>query len=272
MATATETPTVDPKREEDTTTPVPPYFAFQTLLNQLDSMKERAIPNRIDRSFLVGMSGAGQAQYITGLRSLGLIDASGAVQPKLTALVQAPVTERKRLLGEILRERYAKAVELGSTNATTGQLVELFRDEYGATGDTARKAIAFFLNAVRYAGGIPISPMFTTPKVSVGAGGRRRKQPGQIGKAEEHDNAGAITPHGGQSAIPIPEFHPTLAGVLSEFPKRGGVWTKERRDEVLRMFEMAVDFTIPIVDEEPSEDDKPEVEVEAVEENDDLQQ
>lgn len=72
------------------------------------------------------MSGAGQAQYITGLRSLGLIDANGSVSPRLTAMVTGSVAERKRLLREALEARYAKAIALGKTNATTGQLVELF--------------------------------------------------------------------------------------------------------------------------------------------------
>ena len=42
METATDTPESPPKA-------APPYFAFRTLLNTLEDMKKRAIPNRIDR-------------------------------------------------------------------------------------------------------------------------------------------------------------------------------------------------------------------------------
>ena len=36
MATVTETPERDPETNEDSSALVPPYFAFQTLLNQFD--------------------------------------------------------------------------------------------------------------------------------------------------------------------------------------------------------------------------------------------
>src|SRR5438094_2008472 len=133
---------------KDTSKAPPPYFAFRTLQNTLDLMKEKGTPVRVDRTFLVGMSGAGQTQFIAGLKSLGLIDAAGNVQPRLTQLVDASPADRKRLLGEVLQDRYPEAIELGKTNATTGQLIEIFK-EYGVQGDTARKAIAFYLQAAR---------------------------------------------------------------------------------------------------------------------------
>ncbi len=54
----------------DSSKQAPPYFAYKTFLNQADLMKEKGIPKRIDRSFLLGMSGAAQTQYIAGMRSL----------------------------------------------------------------------------------------------------------------------------------------------------------------------------------------------------------
>lgn len=245
---------------DNTTDAPPPYFAFRTLTNTLDLMKEKGVPNRVDRTFLVGMSGAGQTQFIAGLKSLGLIDANGNVQTRLTELAQDTPADRKRLLGEILRERYPEAVDLGTTNATTGQLMEIFK-EYGVTGDTARKAIAFYLNAARYAGDVPLSPLFQTPKVTAGTGTRKRRR--SAGTVDGGESNGALDTGEGVagSGIPIPDFHPTLAGVLSEFPPRGRGWTKERRDKVMQMFTMAVDFTIPVVDEEP-EDEEEEIEEE----------
>lgn len=252
MATAEQIPDQDPVGAEGNGAPVPPYFAFQTLLNQLDFMKERGVPNRIDRTFLVGMSGAGQAQYMTGLRSLGMIDAAGTVQPTLIALVNASVGERRRLMGEILEARYAKAVELGKTNATTGQLVELFRNEYGASGDTARKAIAFYLNAAKFAGNVPISPMFQTPKVtSSGVSKKRRPKP----PADVGGGSGDVDDRPDDSPPLARDLHPALAGVLIELPRRGLGWTQAERDRFLKMFEMAVDFTIPIVDDDDLEDE-----------------
>lgn len=229
---------------------VPPYFAFKTLLNQLDYMKERGVPARIDRSFLIGMSGAGQAQYITGLRSLGLIDASGKVSSQLTEMVNGSISERKRLLRETLEARYAAAIELGRTNATTGQLVELFRSEYGASGDTARKAIAFFLNAAKYVGDIPLSPMFQTPKVS-SSGTRRKKSRDDDANSGPGDSENNPPP-----SPPAMDVHPALAGVLSELPRQGGGWTIERREAFMTTFQAVVNFTIPIVGDDEYADDE----------------
>lgn len=259
MATVEDKTTQDPAGAVT----VPPYFSFNTLTNQLDFMKERGVPERIDRTFLVGMSGAAQTQYMTGLRSMNLIDAAGVVQPILTDLVNAAPAERKRLLSTLLKERYAKAVELGTKNATTGQLVELFREEYGATGDTARKAIAFYLKAARYVGDIPLSPLFQTPKVS-SSGTRKRvsKTGGGATEVNGGSEAETVTPPSGGGA----NLHPALAGVLSELPKRGQGWTQQRRDGFMQTFEAVVNFTIPIVDDEPQDDDgemEPEDDLEA---------
>ena len=252
MADSDEKPTKDPEAE----TLVPPYFAFRTLLNQLDFMKEKGVPARIDRSFLVGMSGAGQAQYITGLRSLGLIDGNGAVSPALTEMVNASVSDRKRVLREALQRRYAKAIELGKTNATTGQLVELWREQYGATGDTARKGIAFYLNAARYAGDIPLSPMFQTPKVSSSGTSTRRRRSSGGGATGDSDGPGDDD-HGTPPKPPLfADVHPALAGVLGELPRQGSGWTQARRDKFMTTFEAVVDFTIPIVTEEIDDEDE----------------
>lgn len=232
----------------DTSTAAPPYFAFRTLINTLDQMKDKGIPNRIDRTFLVGMSGTGQTQFIAGLKSLGLIDSTGTVTPVLKELAQAGPADRKRVLGEVLTARYPEAVELGKTNATTGELVEVFR-EYGATGDTARKGIAFYLQAAAYAGDIPLSPHFQTPKVSSSGGTRRKRQSQQqqpSGQTDEQNDP--------SDGIRQPTLHPALAGVLSELPPQGHGWTKERRDAFMTTFSAVVNFTIPVVERDDRDD------------------
>jgi hypothetical protein len=241
MQTASDSPNSPAKNP-------PPYFAFKTLLNTLDQMKEKGIPTRVDRTFLVGMSGAGQTQFIAGLKSLGLIDGSGAVQPRFTELVQASPTDRKRVLGEVLRDRYPEAVELGTTNATTGQLVEVFRD-YGVTGDTARKAIAFYLGAARYAGDVPVSPMFTTPKVTSSPGAKRRPKRSKLA-AETNNGDNPPDPPANSGGGGYSDLHPALAGVLSELPKRGRGWTVARRAEFMATFQAVANFTIPVIEDE----------------------
>ncbi len=143
----------------------PPYFAFKTLTNLLVRMEEHGPPPRIDRSFLSNISFSVQPQVMAGLRSLGLIEPDGEVRPLLAQLAQQP-DERPRLIGEILRNRFPEAVELGEHKATHQQLEEVFKG-YGVTGETLRKAVGFYLQAADYAQ-LPVSPHFKKPRGSGG--------------------------------------------------------------------------------------------------------
>lgn len=140
----------------------PPYVSFKTLINLLDRLQETHLPPRIDRSYLTGLSGGYQTQVIAALRWLGLIDEKGEVTSVLAALAQNP-EQRPKLIGELLRAHYPAMFALSGKNATQGQLEEEFRN-FGITGSTLRSAIAFFMNAARYAE-IPVSPHFKIPPV-----------------------------------------------------------------------------------------------------------
>ena len=223
---------------EQTATPPPPYFAFKTLTNTIEKMEEHGPPPRIDRTFLTGMSGAGQTQFLAGLRSLGLIDGDGVVQQMLIDLVNNP-DNRRALIGQILRERYPEAVALGEGNSTTGQLVEAFNG-YGVQGDTARKAIAFYLQAAKYAEDIPLSPHFKTPSVK-SSGGATRKRPKKQPQGESAPAAQTVINTGLPSGL-----HPALAGLLAMLPKQGDTWTQEEHDRFEAAFGPVLAIAAPI--------------------------
>ncbi len=151
----------------------PPYISFRTLLNLIERMATEGAPRRIDRSFLSGLSGGYQTQVMAALRWLGLIGDGGAVQDRLTDLVDRP-EERSALIATILRERYPEVVALGEENATQGQLEEEFK-KYGISGATLRKAVAFYLHAANFAG-ISLSPFFKTPTTSDNRTTTRRRR------------------------------------------------------------------------------------------------
>lgn len=221
----------------------PPYFAFKTLTNMIEKMEEHGPPNRVDRTFLSGMSGAGQTQFIAGLKSLGLIsDPDGTVQPTLTEIVSKP-DERPALIGQLLRARYPEAVALGETPATTGELVEIFKDKYGVQGDTARKAIAFYLQAAKYAGDVPLSPNFKTPSVKSGGGSGRRGRPR---KPDKPDPPNGGQDHGG--GIPS-GLHPALAGLLGDLPKKGQTWTTQEKANFQAAFDAILTIAAPVSDD-----------------------
>lgn len=226
----------------------PPYFAFKTLTNMLVKMEEHGPPTRIDRTFLPEMSGAGQTQFIAGLKSLRLIDDDGVVQQRLIDLVDRP-DERPALIGQTLRERFPEAVALGEKgNTTTGELQDAFK-AYGVHGDTARKAISFYLAAAKYAADIPLSPSWKTPSVRTGGGTRKRGRPPS---GAERNGA---TPDAQARDIPS-GIHPALAGLLGDIPKRGQTWTQEEHDNFMAAFEPLLKIAAPISAELDSDDEE----------------
>jgi hypothetical protein len=140
-----------PKRQ------APPYIAYQTLKTLVGNMKQHGVPGRIDRSVLGNFSGAVGGQLMTALKFLDLTDKDGHPSPLLARLVEAYGSEDwGPKLAEILKRAFAPVFQLNLETATAGQFNERFAQSFEGEGDTLRKAITFFVNAVRDAQ-IPIS-------------------------------------------------------------------------------------------------------------------
>lgn len=135
---------------------VPPYVPYKTLKNFLDGLKIN-IPSRIDRSVMPSMSGALQSQLTQALRYLDLVSEKGIPTQLLTSLVNSEGALRQGLLREMLAQSYPflfKSFDL--SRATTRQVEEQFASA-GASGETIRKCMAFFMAAAKDAE-VAISP------------------------------------------------------------------------------------------------------------------
>jgi hypothetical protein len=139
-------------------TGIPPYVAHRTFENFLAELKARGLPSRIDRSILSHKSGTVQSQLLLCFQYLDLLTSSGRPTEKLRALLATEGRARKNLLREIIRSAYPFIfdAQVDLSSATQNQIEELFR-QTGASGETVRRCISFFLAAARNAG-IPFSP------------------------------------------------------------------------------------------------------------------
>lgn len=155
----------------------PPYIAWQNLLSLIERL-ETDMPPQVDRTILTG-SNQSRTQTLNALKALDLIGEDGSCSATLKEIVEAG-ERRPEVVRELLEHFYSEPVRLASINATQMQLEKAFRD-YGVTGSTARKSIAFFLKAAKYAD-LPMSPHFKTPPARRESGpraSRRRKKPAQ---------------------------------------------------------------------------------------------
>lgn len=146
----------------------PVYLSWTTFQNVTDELRAKGSPRKLDRTVLPGKSGSTQQQYIAAARFLGMVDAEDRPTARFKAYVEEP-DRQQEMMREIVQEKYAGALALGM-DATPGDLIEYFRNA-GLTGQTGRKAMAFFLNAARFAG-IPVSSHW--PQTRPGVGGRAR--------------------------------------------------------------------------------------------------
>ena len=132
----------------------PPYVSYSTFRNFLDKISKK-IPARVDRSLMPLMSGATQSQLMASLRYLGMVSATDQPTERLQLLAKSQGADRQRILREILETCYPFLFQDFDLQAATNNLIEKkFKDE-GASGDTVRKCVAFFVAAINDAG---ISP------------------------------------------------------------------------------------------------------------------
>ncbi|MGO9373776.1 MAG: DUF5343 domain-containing protein [Syntrophobacteraceae bacterium] len=130
---------------------IPPYAPYRTFINFLDSLK-RGIPQRIDRSLMGSTSGSLQRQLMQALVYLDLIMDDGTPTEKLDHLVHSSGLQKQQTLKNILESGYGFLFKDGIQldRATASQFRERF-EKTGATGDTLRKSMAFFLTAAKAA-------------------------------------------------------------------------------------------------------------------------
>jgi len=137
---------------------IPPYISYRTFSNFLTDLRSRGIPSRVDRSVMSHKSGTVQSQLLLALHYLGLVKATGHPTQRLSRLVEAEGAERKQVVREMIQSSYDFAFDrsFGLETATSNQAQEVF-EKTGASGETVRRCIAFFLAAAKD-GGIPVSP------------------------------------------------------------------------------------------------------------------
>ncbi len=186
----------------------PPYLSWSTFQGILDQLKAGGIPDKIDRSVLVGKSGSDQGQFLRACRQFGLMDpATEKPTERMRELVDAE--DRGPLLKTILQESYPTVVTLGS-GATQQMLEEKFR-EFGIEGDTVRKAIAFYLNAAKQTD-IELSERFKSTRP--GAGGRRKRTRKSNGASGESGSAPPPPPDD-----PTRGLHPAIVTLVQSLPE-----------------------------------------------------
>jgi hypothetical protein len=166
-----------------------PYVPFRTFLAALEGF-ERGLPNQIDRSLWPSYSGAIRGQLLAAFRFLGLMDDNQSPTAALREMAAKPES-RRALMRALIEKSYQPLVALDLARASPHQLEDAVRAAYGVTGATHKKAVSFFLQAVRYAG-LPLSVLLKA-KTRTAAFGHRRPAAGERPAKEAESAAAAVS-------------------------------------------------------------------------------
>jgi hypothetical protein len=190
----------------------PAYPSYVTFNNFIKGLRDTGIPSRIDKSVLGKLSGSAQAALVPGLKWLDLIDAAGTPTAKLEALVHADEASYPKELRKVLEASYSFITDGSITlSKATGSQVEGKFREYGISGSTVIKCMAFFILAAKDAR-IELGPHVKAPKAAASSNGAKRKsrkapltgsdEPDEEEEEEKGDGIPDLMP--GFIKIPIP--------------------------------------------------------------------
>src|SRR6267154_5792649 len=90
---------------------IPPYLAFRTFLNSLDTLSQ-GVPPKLDRSLWKGQSGINQGLIMNAYRYFGLVNANDESTPDLVFLAQHP-EKRPAKVREMIKDQYMLVLDKG---------------------------------------------------------------------------------------------------------------------------------------------------------------
>lgn len=201
---------------------VPPYVPFSTFRNFLDRISAR-VPSRIDHSVMPRTSRAIRFQLAAALRYMGLVSSGGSATETLVRLARSRGDERRQALGDVIRAAYPYLFgDFDLANCTTAQIGQEFRRR-GASGDTVRKCVAFFIAACR-ASGVDVSP-HVKPFWGAQAGGQRSANSSEMAEPlVESPNFGTPQQEDASTARAPADWR---ASLLLKFPNFDPAWSDE---------------------------------------------
>jgi hypothetical protein len=218
----------DQKGVRNNLTAAPAYVSYKTFAAVMDRLRQKGVPNQIDRSYLSFLSGTNQSQILSALRYLGLTSSKGSPTDRLDKLVKSIGPHYAISLRDVLKSSYSFLFNgFDLTRATLQEVEDKFSDA-GASGDTLRKSISFFLNAARVAE-VPTSLFIT----KVGRQRRSHLIPAERRResfARERSNSNAEETNVGNGA--------RSELLVSKFPQFDPAWPDEIKAKWFEAFQM----------------------------------
>jgi hypothetical protein len=217
------------EKDESRRVPVVAYATFRSFFEKMGE----TIPGRIDRSALRYTSGALGTLLIHAFRALGLTDDHNHPNAEMEALAAGYAAKDKEPLRKLLHRAYPELLDtkFNLARATQSQVREKF-ERMSLTGDSVRKAVAFFVAAAKDAG-IEVSPyvVASTPARPQGPANAGKMPRARTKKRERKPRTSEST------QATSPQGNGFWTQVLDKVPAFDPKWSPEAQANWIKMLE-----------------------------------
>ena len=178
---------------------------------------------------MASLSGSNQSHLIAALEYLGLVSSSGAPSELLRSILRSTGNDRSKFARRMLVESYPFLFnDFDLKRATLREVVEKLEDA-GASGDTIRKCLKFFLRAAKGAS-VEISPFLE--------GMRKGRRASRDGKGRErtasHEKTTAKQSERARARSAALELRKDL---IARFPMFDPNWTDDLKGKWLDTYQ-----------------------------------
>ena len=222
-----------------------PYASPSSILEVINRRRDRGLNTPINAEVLAraGIPDSLIPRTLQSLQTLDLIDEAGEPTPTFETLKLAPTPEFKTRMQEWLRKTYADVftfVDPSEDNEV--KITDAFR--HYNPGGQQRRMVILFRELCAAAGLAPEKTASAKP-----APAPRPRTTISVAR-------GSTKPVAKSPASKSPSgLPPALAGLMDSLPSPQTGWTSAERDKFLETFESVLDYSIPIVKNQPAKKD-----------------
>jgi Family of unknown function (DUF5343) len=226
-----------------------PYGPPGPLLTVLERYRDRGLQTPFTNDVLVraGVNESLSRRVLQALKLLDLVDEDGDPATVLQEYARAPEEEARTLLRQVVESAYAPVFAFVDPRTDPPDRIRDAFRSYEPRGQQDRM-VTLFLGLCEHVGIIE-----QVVKRQPGPKRPRNQKPVAVDpslRARRAKSDGA----GQQATVPA-GLPPAVEGMLNELAKIGPTWTRDRRDQYMKVMEAVIDFSFPVREPGDNADD-----------------
>jgi hypothetical protein len=227
-----------------------PYAPPASVLEVIDRYRDRGLPTPISTEVLarVGISQSLTSRVLQSLKLLDLVDDDGNPTDALEAYRRAASEVLSAALDQIVRAAYAPVfVYADPSTDPPARVRDAFRG-FQPQGQQDRM-LTLFYGLCEAAGIIDEAPKRASAPTRPRGAAKARSTPARSRKDTPTSPSTAL---GDGDLAEQYNLEPAVQGLVRQLALIGPKWTRDRRDQFMKVWEITVDFAYPVHEAQPA--------------------